>query len=108
VPNRLSRAKSQPAFFPPLRLRSNSKSHSPWALGEIGGTEAIEELVLALDNPSADVGVYDIESLVKLKAAQALPELCGMLDDTESNHAGDITTVGAAARRAIAGIEAKQ
>jgi HEAT repeat protein len=78
----------------------------PWALGEIGGAEAIEELVLALDNPSADV--YAIESLVKLKAAQALPKLRGMLDDIESNHAGDITTVGSAARRAIAAIEAKQ
>jgi HEAT repeat protein len=52
-----------------------------WALGEIGGKQAIQGLVEALSDKSPDVRVIAIESLGMLEAKDTLPRLRRLLHD---------------------------
>jgi hypothetical protein len=78
-----------------------------WALGEIGGASAIQDLIGALDQPSSDVRVIAIQSLAKLNAKEALPRLRRLLDDREKSHLGSLVSVAEAAQTAITAIETK-
>jgi HEAT repeat protein len=75
------------------------------ALGEIGGADAIQDLIDALDQPSSDVWVIAIQSLAKLNAQEALPHLRRMLDDREKSHFGSLVSVAEAAQTAITTIK---
>ena len=79
----------------------------PWSLGQIGGPEAVRVLLLALRNENVDVRVIAIESVRELGAREALPVLRTLLMDEAHNHFGQPTTVGAAARAAIAKLEVR-
>jgi HEAT repeat protein len=76
-----------------------------WALGEIGGSPAVEGLVKALLDKNPNVRVTAIESLGKLNATEALPSLRRLLDDNEKSHYGELVSVAEAARAAVAKLE---
>lgn len=78
-----------------------------WALGEIGGAAAIQDLIGALEQPNSDVRVIAIQSLAKLHAKEALPRIHQLLEDREKSHFGSLVSVADAAQAAIAAIEAK-
>jgi HEAT repeat protein len=77
-----------------------------WALEEIGGASAIQDLIGALDQPSSDVRVIAIQSLAKLNAKEALPRLRRLLDDREKSRLGSLVSV-AEAQTTITAIETK-
>jgi HEAT repeat protein len=76
-----------------------------WALGEIGGKPAVQGLLEALHSGSPDVRVTAIESLAKLNAKEALPNLRPLLDDNARSHLGRMVSVADAARAAITKLE---
>jgi HEAT repeat protein len=76
-----------------------------WALGEIGGKLAVQGLLEALHSGSPDVRVTAIESLAKLNAKEALPNLRPLLDDNATRHFGRLVSVADAARAAITKLE---
>jgi len=76
-----------------------------WALGEIGGDEALDGLLLALRSPNPQVRIYAIESIQKLDAKRAIPQLRGLTNDHAKAKSGQQETVSEAAQRAIAALE---
>jgi HEAT repeat protein len=79
----------------------------PWSLGQIGNKAAIQVLLKALSNRSADVRVYAIQTLEQLNAREALPKLREMLNDGERSHLDRLLTVAEAARSAIETMESQ-
>ena len=78
----------------------------PWALAEIGDSRANQPLIEALSDKNSGFRVYLIYALEKLRAKEALPRLRELQGDQEKSLLGDPITVGEAARRAIAKLEA--
>lgn len=74
----------------------------PWSLAQIGDRRVIGALIgqLTIDNPSRRV--LAIGALEPLNAREALPRLRALLHDTSKSNFGGATTVGEAARHAIA------
>jgi HEAT repeat protein len=92
----------------PLLADPDVNYNVPWALEQIGDRAAIQGLIVALHNPSADVSVYAAQGLGDLKAKEALPDLRMLVNDTERSHLDRMLTAGEAARLAIAAIEQPQ
>jgi HEAT repeat protein len=78
----------------------------PWALGEIGDRRAIPPLVRTLDDTDPSMRVLAIYGLERLRAKEALPTLYRLLNDNERSNFGHLVTVAAAAKTAIAELEA--
>ena len=95
-----------PILIPLLKDRAINYKVA-WALGETGDSMAIEPLTEALNDENPDVKVIAIDSLVKLQARSALPQLHLLLTDTEKSRFGEQITVAAAARNAIMELEKK-
>ena len=95
------KAKKAVSILTPLLTDPQVNYKVAWALGEIGGTSAVESLVDALHDKSPYVRLIAIESLGKLNAKAALPSLRSLLDDNEKSHFGDLVSVADAARAAI-------
>jgi HEAT repeat protein len=79
-----------------------------WALGQIGDPRAIRPLITALDDSDAIVRVNAILALAELRAAEALPKLQELLNDSELPRAGDRVPVSQTARAAIAKLQASR
>jgi HEAT repeat protein len=77
----------------------------PWALSEIGDSRANQPLIEALNYDDPSFRVYTIQSLVKLRAREALPRLRELQSDHEKSRLGDPITVAEAATQAIAKLE---
>lgn len=77
----------------------------PWALGEIGGEEALDGLIVALESSNAQVRVSAIEAIQKLGGRRAIPQLRALLNDHEKDRPSSRQTVSDAARAAIAELE---
>jgi HEAT repeat protein len=80
----------------------------PWALEQIGNDAAVQGVIVALHNQSADVRVYAAQAAGALKAKEALPELRTLLNDAERSHLDRMLSAQEAARLAIAAIEQPQ
>ncbi len=72
-----------------------------WALGEIQDDRVIPPLMAALSDSDALVRTNAIQSLERLRAAEAIPRLRAMLSDTALPSAGPRQPVGRAARDAL-------
>jgi HEAT repeat protein len=96
------------ALLAPLLDDEEVNYKIPWALGEIGGEEAIRTLTGALGNPSVEVRRWSAEALGRLGAKEALPHLRRLLNDNERSRLADMITVAEAARRAIEMLEGKR
>jgi HEAT repeat protein len=90
----------------PLLDDAGVNYHVAWALGEIGDRRAIRPLIGALTNHDAFVRISSIESLARLNAAEALPQLRGLLNDhaTATNN-GARVSVADTAKVAIATLQ---
>ena len=77
----------------------------PWALGQIGGPNAIQALIAGLINPNPEVRAFSSQALGDLRATEALPRLTLLLKDETPLHMGKIPTVAEYARLAIAAIQ---
>jgi HEAT repeat protein len=82
------------------------KTVVPWALAEIGDSSANQPLIEALSDKDSGFRVYVILALEKLHAKEALPRLRELQGDQEKSRLGNPITVGEAATRAIAKLEA--
>ena len=82
------------------------KTVVPWALAEIGDSSANQPLIDALSDEDPSFRVYVIGALEKLRAREALPRLRELQGDQEKSRLGNPITVGEAATRAIARLEA--
>ena len=82
------------------------KTVVPWALAEIGDSSANQPLIEALSDKDSSFRVYVIRALEKLGAREALPRLRELQTDQEKSRLGNPITVGEAATRAIARLEA--
>lgn len=78
----------------------------PWALGQIGDKSAIPPLVVTLSDSSPDMRDLAIEALAQLDAIEALPQIRALLGDNERIHFDGLGTVGDAAKKAVAQLEA--
>ena len=78
----------------------------PWALGEIGDHRAVQPLIGELSDEDPSMRVLAIYGLEKLRAREALPRLRELESDQEQSHFGDLVTVAAAAKAAVAKLEA--
>jgi FOG: HEAT repeat len=78
-----------------------------WSLGEIGGQDAVDALIAALDSKSVDVRVNAILALQKTGARKARPQLRALLSDNERCHFGKLISVSEAARAALATLDAQ-
>ena len=97
-------ARAVPILVPLLRdTRVNYKV--AWALGEIGSQAAVDPLIRALDDKSADVRVIAIQSIAKLGAKEAVPRLRLLLNDNEQARFDTQVSVSEAARTAIAKLQ---
>lgn len=89
----------------PLLDRDEDNETVAWALGETGDARAIPPLIAALASPDDVVRVSAARALAKLRAAQALPHLASLFDDSSVPHAAaEGGTVGTAAVRAASAI----
>ena len=88
----------------PLLDDKDVRAIAPWSRGEIGDRRAIGPLIeeTKQDDPSARV--LAILALERLNAHEALPRLRALLGDNRRATFGEGTTVGEAARRAIAAL----
>jgi len=80
----------------------------PWSLGEIGDHRADEALILTLSDPDPSMRVLAILALQKMGAKTALPRLRELESDQERSNFGDLITVAAAAKAAIAKLESNR
>ena len=78
-----------------------------WALGQIPDKSAISPLLGALQAKEPDVRVGAIQSLERLMATEALPQLRVLLVDNERSHFDSLQSVADAARKAIAALAKK-
>lgn len=78
----------------------------PWALGEIGDRRANQPLIEELSDKDPSTRVLAIYALEKLCAREALPRLRELESDQERSNFGDLVTVAAAAKVAVAKLEA--
>ena len=78
-----------------------------WSLGEIGGPDAVDALIAALDSKSVDVRVTAILTLEKMRAHKARPQLRALLSDNERCHFDKLISVSEAARAALATLDAQ-
>lgn len=76
-----------------------------WALGEIGDQRAIPDLIGALKDPDALVRTIAVQSLAKMRAAEARPYIEALLTDAALPNAGDRIPVGETARTALRSLE---
>jgi HEAT repeat protein len=76
----------------------------PWSLARIGDRSAIAPLIRALSDPTPGMRVLAIHALVDLEATEDLPRLRQLLDDDARSNFGELESVAAAARAAIAGL----
>lgn len=74
----------------------------PWSLAEIGDRRVIGALIGQLSNGNPSLRVLAIYALERLNAREALPRLRELLQQTGKSNFAGATTVGEAARRAIA------
>lgn len=78
----------------------------PGALGKIGGPAAIAALLTGLDDPDPSIRVLAIYALETAGATEALPRLRPLVNDREVTSFGSQVSVAAAAKAAIAALEA--
>jgi hypothetical protein len=78
----------------------------PWSLAEIGDKSAIPPLIAALSDSNPDMRDIAIEALAQLNAKEALPQIRDLLNDNEKIHFDGLGTVGEAAQKAVAELEA--
>jgi HEAT repeats len=74
----------------------------PWALGQIGGKQAIEALLDMLGDDDPSMRVLTIYALDTLNAKEAAPRLIPLLDDHRKSNFGAQVTVADAAGAALA------
>jgi hypothetical protein len=74
----------------------------PWSLAQIGDRRAIGALIGQLTNRNPSLRVLAISALERMHASEAVPRLRELLQDTEKSTFAGATTVGEAARHAIA------
>jgi len=89
----------------PLLIDKDINYHVAWALGEIADRRAIPPLIAALNDPAALVRISAIQSLEKLRATEALPQLRALLNDLALPSAGPQESVGETAMTAITTLE---
>ena len=96
-----------PILIPLLRDKE-VRDIVPWSLAEIGDNQADGPLIDVLDDSDASMRVLAIDALGKLGAREALPRLYALLDDHEKANFGEQTSVGEAARVAIAKLKSQR
>jgi hypothetical protein len=77
----------------------------PWSLGEIGDKRAVKPLMAELSDKNPSMRVLAIYALEALKAKEALPRLKELLDDNGPANFGELVSVAAAAKAAIAELQ---
>jgi HEAT repeat protein len=79
----------------------------PWSLAQIADPRAIRPLIQVLEGEDPSMRVLAISALEQMNAVEALPRLHELLLDNRRASFGDRTTVGEAARHAIAALSAR-
>jgi HEAT repeats len=86
----------------PLLTDQDINSIVPWALGQIGGKQAIEALLDMLSDDDPSMRVLTIYALDTLNAKEAAPRLRPLLEDHRKSNFGAQVTVAEAAGAALA------
>ena len=90
----------------PLLHDPEVNSIVPWSLGRIGAKSAVPLLIETLRDPSPDLRVLCIYALDTLKAKEAIPQLRLLFNDEGKIHFDGQGTVAAAAKKAVADLQA--
>ena len=78
----------------------------PWSLGQIGDKAAVPALIETLRDVNPDMRVLAIYALETLKAKESLPQLRALVHDEDRIHFDGLGTVGDAAKKAVAELQA--
>jgi HEAT repeat protein len=101
----LKDSRAVPILIPLLHDREVN-SIVPWSLGQIGDKAAVAPLIATLRDVDPDMRVLAIYALETLKAKESLPQLRALVHDEDRIHFDGLGTVGDAAKKAVAELQA--